>query len=98
MAAFYKGLFEMRAQTPALTSGNVLFVSNSQPDSMVTFERRKDADSILVLVNTSNRKCAGSVESTGNYARLLAGQGDSFDHGRYQVSAFGYVVAKRKRD
>lgn len=60
----YKRLFQLRAQEPALTAGEVLWIDNSQPGSVVSFLRRHGGDEILVVVNLSNRKCTGTMEVT----------------------------------
>jgi cyclomaltodextrinase len=59
--AKYQRLFEIRKQTAALTSGDLRWVDNSAPDSLVTFLRQKGDEQILVIVNLSNRKVAVTV-------------------------------------
>ncbi len=63
-AAFdeYKKLFEMRATYPALTSGSVLWVNNTEPDSVLSFLRKKGSSEILVILNLSNRDVHVTVD------------------------------------
>ncbi len=96
MVAFYKRLFEMRAREAVLTTGEVAWVNNSLPDSVIAFERTRGTEKILVVVNSSNRKVSGTLDAAGSVETLLAGQGDRLEDARYQLGAFGYVVAKRK--
>ncbi len=51
----YKKLFEMRSSEPALTSGELIWINNTQPDSVLSFLRKKGDDEILIILNLSNR-------------------------------------------
>ena len=52
----YKKLFQLRRQEGALTDGELVWVNNSEPDSVLTFLRKKGDEEIFVAVNLSNRK------------------------------------------
>ncbi len=52
----YKTLFRIRAKYAALTSGDVIWVNNTEPDSVLSFLRRKGGEEILVILNLSNRQ------------------------------------------
>jgi glycosidase len=95
--AWYHRLFELRAQEAAIYSGEVVWVDNSQPDSVITYERRKGSDRLLVVINASNRKLQGAVDAPGTWAPFLANTGDKLESGRYQLGAFGYIVARHGR-
>lgn len=95
--AWYHRLFELRAQEAAISSGEVAWVDNSQPESVITFERRKGNDALLVVINASNRKLQGTVDAPGAWTPFLANTGDKLESGRYQLGAFGYIVARRSR-
>jgi len=100
---FYKGLIEMRKQQPALTSGVLQWVNNSNADAVVSFVRQEGKDEILVLINTTNRPATVAVDVQP------AGYGESRDlvkkeavrcspsSGRLScvLGAWDYVVAKR---
>jgi cyclomaltodextrinase / maltogenic alpha-amylase / neopullulanase len=58
----FQRLFALRREEPALTEGELIWVENSQPDSLLSFLRRKDADQIVVVINVSNRKIAGTID------------------------------------
>jgi len=61
--ARYQRLFQMRKSEPALTSGELIWVGNSAPESLVTFVRRRsEDDQVLVIVNLSNRKLPVTVD------------------------------------
>lgn len=51
----YKKLFAMRASQPALTSGSVIWINNTEPDSVLSFLRKLGNEEILVMINLSNR-------------------------------------------
>ena len=60
--AKYKRLFEMRATHPVLTSGEVIWINNTQPDSVLSFLRKKGNEEILVILNLSNRNTHVTVD------------------------------------
>ena len=53
--AEYKKLFAMRAKYPSLTSGDLIWINNTEPDSVLSFLRKKGQEEILVIINLSNR-------------------------------------------
>ncbi len=65
----YKQLIQMRKQESALTSGDLTWVPNSNPDGVVSFIRKKDKEEILVLINLTNRITKVEVDvPSANYA------------------------------
>jgi len=59
----YKKLFRMRREEPALTAGELVWLDNSAPESLVTFLRSNGPeDQVLVIVNLSNRKVPVTVD------------------------------------
>jgi glycosidase len=54
--AKYKKLFEMRKAEAALHSGDLVWIDNSRPESVVSFMRRTGDEQILVVINLSNRR------------------------------------------
>ena len=53
--AEYKKLFAMRAKYGALTSGTLSWINNTEPESVLSFLRKKGEEEILVIINLSNR-------------------------------------------
>lgn len=53
--ALYKKLFHLRSSEPAISSGSVVWVNNSEPDSILSFLRKSQESEVLVMVNMSNR-------------------------------------------
>ena len=51
----YKQIIQMRRDEPALTSGEPVWINNSNLDGVVSFLRKNGNDEILVLVNLTNR-------------------------------------------
>lgn len=101
----YKQLIQMRKQESALTSGDLTWVPNSNPDGVVSFIRKKDKEEILVLINLTNRITKVEVDvPSANYAeardllknRTLAASPAA---GKFstQLGAFDYMVAKRTK-
>jgi glycosidase len=101
--AFYKKLFAMRAGEPALTSGDVLWINNTEPDSVLSFLRKKGNDEVLVILNLSNRDVHVTIdlpvmdyyavenllEPGKTWFQLYSGRVSA------DLGAFGYVVGKR---
>ena len=58
----YRALFQMRAREPALTSGELIWINNTAPDSVLSFLRKKGEDEILVILNLSNRKTHVTID------------------------------------
>lgn len=60
--AFYDRLVAMRVRYPELTSGEVIWINNTEPASVLSFLRKKGNDEILVILNLSNRKLHVTVD------------------------------------
>jgi glycosidase len=99
----YKQLIQMRKQEAALTSGDPIWVNNSNLDGVVSFVRKSGNDEILVLINLTNRITKVQVDvPAADYARARDLLKDrtlpaslSPDKVSCQLGAFDYVVAKR---
>lgn len=99
----YKKLFAMRASQPALTSGSVIWINNTEPDSVLSFLRKRGDEEILVIINLSNRDVHVTVDLPvmDYYAvQNLLRPGKtwfSLYSGRVSadLQAYGYVVGKR---
>lgn len=99
---FYKQLIKMRKDEEALTSGKLTWITNSNPDGVVSFTRKTDKDEILVLINLTNRITKVQVDVPADrYSQardLLQNQtlpaSLTPDKLSCQLGAFGYVVAK----
>ena len=101
--AQYKKLFAMRATEPALTSGSVIWINNTEPDSVLSFLRKLGDTEILVILNLSNRNVHVTIDLPvmDYYAvqNLLSADKTWFQLYSGRVSAdlgaFGYVVGKK---
>jgi glycosidase len=60
--ASYKRLFAMRNQHPALTSGELIWIDNSEPDRVLSFLRKTRDEELLVILNLSNRKTHVTID------------------------------------
>ncbi len=58
---FYTKLCRMRQGEKALSDGEVVWLDNDQPDSVVSFMRKSGNESIISVVNISNRKARTQV-------------------------------------
>lgn len=101
--AAYKRLFAMRASQPALTSGQLIWVDNTQPGSVLSYLRVKGNTKILVILNMSNRDVHVTVNlPVMDYwaVQNLLSPGKtwfSLYSGRVSadLGAYGYVVGKQ---
>ena len=74
---FYQRLCRLRQSEPALVAaGEVAWLSNDRPDSVLSYLRRAGQDDILVVVNLSNRALGTRVvfpdKSVASYRGLFA--------------------------
>lgn len=101
--AQYKRLFQMRCSEPALTSGSVVWIDNTEPDNVLSFLRRLGDTEILVILNLSNRDVHVTVNlPVMDYYSVqnLLSRGKtwfSLYSGRVSadLGAYGYVVGKQ---
>lgn len=101
--AEYKKLFALRATEPVLTSGELIWIDNTAPDSVLSFLRKSGKDEVLVILNLSNRDVHVTIDLPvmDYYAvESLIAPGKtwfSLYSGRVSadLGAFGYVVGKR---
>jgi len=101
--AIFKRLFQMRREEAALSAGELIWINNSAPDNLVSFLRKRGDQEILVVINLSNRKCAGAVDlPVSEYPALqdlIKNQriGFSIAPGKvtFNLGTFEYIVGKR---
>jgi glycosidase len=58
----YRDLIKLRKQNAAFYDGDVVWLTNTAPEEIVSFQRRDAKDEFLVLINLSSRPVTGSVE------------------------------------
>jgi glycosidase len=101
--AIYKRIFKMRADHKAFTSGEVIWINNSEPASVLSFLRRKDDEEIVVILNLSNRAVHVTVDlPVMEYHKLETLLKDQETHsklysGRFEtdLGAFDFVIGKK---
>jgi glycosidase len=99
----YKKLCAMRASEPALTSGSVVWINNTEPKSVLSFMRKQGDSEILVILNLSNRNVHVTIDlPVMDYYKVqnLLSPGETWFQlysGRVSadLGAFDYVVGKR---
>ncbi|MCX6896504.1 MAG: DUF3459 domain-containing protein [Verrucomicrobia bacterium] len=62
LRAIYRDLIKLRKAHPALRSGEVVWVKNSDEKNVVSFERRDGTEEFLIVINFSNRPCEVRVD------------------------------------
>lgn len=99
----YKKLFHLRSTEPAIYAGDVEWVNNSEPDSVVSYLRKSGSSEVLVMVNLSNRDVHVTLDlPVMEYyvVENLLGPGKTWFQlysGRVSANlgAYGYVVGKK---
>ena len=101
--AFCKQLCAMRHAERTLTHGEVVWLDNDHPDSVLSFLRRASDEEILCVVNLSERptkvRIAFPERTPWSCDTLMAdgAKAETEDSGLLvNLEGFGYLVAKRK--
>jgi len=95
---FHQRLCQLRRTEPALTGGEVLWLDNDQPDSVISFLRRAGSEEIVTVANLTNRKLKAQVALPGKFGPLLSdGAKTAPTAGKLalDLQAFGYFVGKK---
>ncbi len=99
----YERLFSVRKQYAALTEGDLIWINNSEPESVLSFLRKKGEEEILVILNLSNRDTHVTVDlpvmDYSSVRNLLTDKETYFQlySGRVSadLSAYDAIVGKR---
>ncbi|MCX6898603.1 MAG: alpha-amylase family glycosyl hydrolase [Verrucomicrobia bacterium] len=96
--AFHQKLCQLRRAEPALTSGEVVWLDNDQPDAVLSFLRRAGNEEIVTIASLSNRKLKVQVELSGKFNPLVSdGAKPSVADGKFTLNldACGYFIGKK---
>ena len=75
---FYKIIIPLRATSPALRHGELVWLHNSDENHVLTYLRRSPEETVLVTINLSNVPFSGSIEAgSGAWKEVLL---NSFPH------------------
>ncbi len=101
--ARFKRLFALRNQHPALQSGQLTWINNTEPDSILSFLRTHHSEQILVVLNMSNRNTHVTVDlpvmDYSSVDDLLAGGAKHFQlySGRVSMDLGAYEMLVGKQ-
>jgi glycosidase len=100
LRSIYHDLIEMRKHYPALTCGQLVWLTNSDPSKVVSFLRQDDKDEFVVVINFSNRPTTGTLTVEGApefkemaIAGLPGAASDNLAH--FQLDGFGWRIYHR---
>jgi glycosidase len=100
LRSIYHDLIEMRKIYPALSSGQLIWLTNSDPSKIVSFLRQDDKDEFVVLVNLSNRPASGILTVDGapefkevSIKGMPGATADNLTH--FQLDGFGWRIYHR---
>ena len=96
-------MFQIRNENPALQSGELIWINNSEPDKVLSFVRRNATDEVIVFVNLSNRNTHVTVDlpvmEYSSVENLFTGGKTSFQlySGRVSMDLSAYEAMAGKR-
>ncbi len=98
--AIYHDLIEWRKQYPALSSGQTTWLTNTDPDDVVSYMRHDDKDEFVIEINFSSRPVDGTVELEGvgdfralNVNGVTNQAPDNLTH--FQLGGYGWKIYHR---
>jgi glycosidase len=97
--AFHQKLCQLRRNEPALTSGELVWLDNDQPDAVLSFLRRAGSEEIVTVASLSNRKLKVQIALPGKFNPLLSdGAKASQASGRLtlDLDACSYFIGKKQ--
>jgi cyclomaltodextrinase / maltogenic alpha-amylase / neopullulanase len=100
LRSIYHDLIEMRKIYPALSSSQLIWLTNSDPSKIVSFLRQDDKDEFVVLVNLSNRPESGTltVDGASEFKEMsIKGLPDAIidNPTHFQLDGFGWRIYHR---
>jgi glycosidase len=100
LARIYHSLIELRKNYPAFTSGQLVWLPNSDESKVVSFLRRDNQDEFLIVINFSNRPINSSlkVENAAGFKPVkIYGLPDLTADGlpHFQLDGFGWRIYHR---
>ncbi len=97
--AFHQKLCQLRRTESVLTSGEVVWLDNDQPDAVLSFLRRADNEEIVTVASLSNRKVKVQIELLGKFNPLISdGAKTGATAGKLSLDfdVCGYFVGKKQ--
>ncbi|MCX6909429.1 MAG: alpha-amylase family glycosyl hydrolase [Verrucomicrobia bacterium] len=97
--AFHQKLCQLRRSEPALTSGEVVWLNNDQPDAVLSFLRRSGNEEIVTVASLSNRKVNVQIALPGKFNLLVsdgAKLGAASGKLTLDLDACSYFVGKKQ--
>lgn len=100
LRAIYRDLIKLRKQHEAFLNNDVVWLTNSAPDNVISFLRQDAKDEYLVLINLSSRRVAASVElphADGFEPVKITGRADPLDIvlPNFHLNGFGWFIYHR---
>ena len=96
----YHDLIQLRRDYPAFTSGQLVWLPNSDPSKIVSFVRRDAKDEFVVVINFSNRSVTGTlgIDRAPEFAAIAIPSRsdpppDSVTH--FRLDGFGWRIYHR---
>ncbi|HTB84211.1 MAG TPA: alpha-amylase family glycosyl hydrolase [Candidatus Sulfotelmatobacter sp.] len=96
----YRDLIKLRKTSPALIAGDMVWLDNSAPNEIISFERKDAKDEYLFLINLSSRPVNASVElpGAGDFAPVkVAGRAGPVDITLpdFHLGGYGWFIYHR---
>ena len=104
MADFYKGLFKLRSNNPALRAGDATVVTyrlkTSSDENILAYLRKKDDKEVLVVLNFSSngplRFSINDEQVTGDFKNVFSGADKDFTNDKeLEMQEWEYLVFEK---
>lgn len=98
-AQFFAEMLPLRAKSVALRRGEVRWLPNADPDRIVSFQRVTPTETMLIVINLSNRRYFGPVEVSGAWEEVGPGAskaGKDVAVPAVTLDAFGFRIFRKK--
>ena len=64
---FYKSLIEVRKSSPVFTEGETIKIDNNKPKQVISFCRKIDRQTAIIVLNLSDKDCSVTLKNEINY-------------------------------
>lgn len=92
--AFVRQIHALRHQLSALTGGELEWLENDAPESLISYVRGADEEKILVLVNGKNTSVTSRLDPGMEIKEVLLSEGVQTNGQKAEFAPYGYLLAR----
>jgi glycosidase len=94
--ALVQKLCDLRHNAAAMSEGNVRWLDNDAPESVLSFVRETDDEQMLVVVNTRNEAVAAEIGTDGSSFQSVVSAKATVAEGKAELGRYGFFVGRKK--